>query len=637
MFLWFLSSICALYGGSADDSLQWYRCCYQKFSHFKRRRIQNLRVELASIAKLEAEVSKRLRCLRSGSPREHTTASHLFPSTSTAATHGSASQAVGEFPGTSEDSDTSLPTSDDGAIPGCSWWPACSTEPGEVSNQPAAIPLCHPGSGILKLEDQLKDLREKKQGLLRRRHDIRKKWGTQEGYTRIRMRNLNSRRKKKGTKQLELTQEVLERYSEAYKQQSFNHFKLLEDLEAQIKGISKEERLIVAEIRSLGSSTDGAEGQESRAPPWVSSGGTEAAPMVTDPPALVTRKQGRMPQSSFQTEPGFGMMSPEYDVPRSAAPSSMLQVMPTTTTGCASAWTSLPLRNWETVATGGGTTPARSTPRTSELLYHGKSHRGQHVEAAASPSILVQPQTRAPRLSEQWRTVEPLAAASAVPCSSGAGGGPEYSHRQFLEHQEADHSAATAHSENDIPEDVLEFILSHTTSGKAGAAATHDPTAEIGPSQTQRWFPPNSSPPIGVQPEPHPILSHWWPRPSSTSSVGSTSGSGLFDPGRPSPSTWLTVPQPTPPFLPQYSAWFAPSVVIQPPDPQPSASGHHMFFARAPIDPHSQPPLSHETSMIVQAPGSAYGPRAPSDSATRRGTGTRGSRTPGNSSPESRR
>nr|CEL70954.1 TPA: hypothetical protein BN1204_066175 [Neospora caninum Liverpool] len=606
-------------------SIKLYTKWYTRGKARRQNRLSVLRCTLQILRQEECALQEALNADGGGGPPELTTTDQSGPSTSATGTRDPAAQGLTQLP--------LIPTSTvptdlgpEVAIPGCSWWTVSPAGAGDGLTQAAVVHRqqhVHPLGPDVDEADRLMCIIS---GLRCRRKDIRNRWRSLTAYVSNTFSNRNQRRKAQGLKPLALTPALQQHYAKQYRERADKHLHEAEDIKTEIRRLEKRHyELLVASCRGHpGSHHSGA--TDSQRSGVVSTAITGDERTGDDPHVMRPPEQVQRPSPRFQTRPASQMTPAESEVPPLGAPASPPPFPHSFHPGETSGWS-----------------PTLQLDETSSAPAFVQAHPG----GARTPAHV--------------STVDTPAAASAVPCSSGEGGGPEYSHRQFLEHQEADHSAATAHSENDIPEEVLEFILSHTTSGKAGSGATHDPTTVTGPPQTQPWFPPNSTPLIGVHPAPHPIHSHWWPRPSSTSSVGSTSGSGLFDPGRQSPSTWLTGPQPPSPFrsptalvhgahmagepvppvhsdpVPQYSAWFAPSVVVQPPDPQPSASGHHSHFERALIDPHSQSPLGHETSMIVQAPGSAYGPRAPSDSATRRGTGTQGSRPPGTSSPDSRR
>ncbi|RQX66513.1 hypothetical protein TGCAST_390470, partial [Toxoplasma gondii CAST] len=111
----------------------------------------------------------------------------------------------------------------------------------------------------------------------------------------------------------------------------------------------------------------------------------------------------------------------------------------------------------------------------------------------------------------------PQAVVYGGPCTSGDSGGPPYSLSQIFEHAGAAHTTGDPRTESNIPEDVVEFVLSHSAPAATAYGDCAALLAESTPSIIQPWSPEYSPPPI-VSASEHAATSSSWPHPTTSAS-----------------------------------------------------------------------------------------------------------------------
>ncbi|KFG56641.1 putative proteophosphoglycan protein ppg4, partial [Toxoplasma gondii RUB] len=90
----------------------------------------------------------------------------------------------------------------------------------------------------------------------------------------------------------------------------------------------------------------------------------------------------------------------------------------------------------------------------------------------------------------------PQAVVCGGPCTSGDSGGPPYSLSPTVEHAGAAHTTGDPRTESDIPEDVVEFVLSYSSPAVMASGDGAALFAESAPSFIQPWSSEYPPPPV---------------------------------------------------------------------------------------------------------------------------------------------
>ncbi|EPR56807.1 hypothetical protein TGGT1_411190, partial [Toxoplasma gondii GT1] len=157
-------------------------------------------------------------------------------------------------------------------------------------------------------------------------------------------------------------------------------------------------------------------------------------------------------------------------------------------------------------------------------------------------------------------------------CTSGDSGGPPYSLSPTVEHAGAAHTTGDPRTESDIPEDVVEFVLSYSSPAVMASGDGAALFAESAPSFIQPWSSEYPPPPV-VSPSEQAATSASLVQPTTSAS---DEGATLF--AIPASSSAFSGP-----------GWSSPQ--LQPSWYFPGASGHDAPLSGEPLAPVHQQPL----------------------------------------------
>ncbi|EPR57084.1 hypothetical protein TGGT1_410790, partial [Toxoplasma gondii GT1] len=421
------------------------------------------------------------------------------PSTSTAQSEGPGAQGgpgIHAVPPETESAELPEATS---PVPGCSWW---SNSPPVTSLRPrpkVAEPGCSVEERVTRLQSELRLLRARRTNLTQMRRVIRKRWRNEDTFVKVKLQRLNKRRKAKNMAAIVLSPELHQQLSQQYHDQCPRQLARMEDLSNEIRMLEEQEQRLAAQLQHARQSSGlaaetqtQASGVSSSAEPSEASGvAGRSSPRGTIqvPRDLVER----------QSEPALEKPLDEAVASPFVAQTPFRSPTPVTTTAGASRESAAVASTTHSMASGDLTT-------SSDWLTH-----AERTSESASPLILHHQTT------PLFAAGAPQAVVYGGPCTSGDSGGPPYSLSQIFEHAGAAHTTGDPRTESNIPEDVVEFVLSHSAPAATAYGDCAALLAESTPSIIQPWSPEYSPPPI-VSASEHAATSSSWPHPTTSAS-----------------------------------------------------------------------------------------------------------------------
>ncbi|RQX66616.1 hypothetical protein TGCAST_390010, partial [Toxoplasma gondii CAST] len=241
-----------------------------------------------------------------------------------------------------------------------------------------------------------------------------------------------------------LSPELHQQLSQQYHDQCPRQLARMEDLSNEIRMLEEQEQRLAAQLQHARQSSGlaaetqtQASGVSSSAEPSEASGvAGRSSPRGTIqvPRDLVER----------QSEPALEKPLDEAVASPFVAQTPFRSPTPVTTTAGASRESAAVASTTHSMASGDLTT-------SSDWLTH-----AERTSESASPLILHHQTT------PLFAAGAPQAVVYGGPCTSGDSGGPPYSLSQIFEHAGAAHTTGDPRTESNIPEDVVEFVLSHS-------------------------------------------------------------------------------------------------------------------------------------------------------------------------------
>ncbi|KEP65465.1 UNVERIFIED_CONTAM: hypothetical protein HHA_245980 [Hammondia hammondi] len=414
----------------------------------------------------------------------------------------------------------------DEPVPGCSWW---GTDAGNAPLRPkpkAAKPARAGGDERRTAYSKLTLIRAQKANLLAMRRTIRNKWKSQTAYVNMRMHEMNFHRKGKGLPPVELTPELLQELSRQYNDRVVPRLMRELELSGQIGALEEQERDIFKSVLPVDFRTSVTAETETPGSRVPTGGAPDAAMELAAQHALQLHRHVPSTVSTVQSVNMPYLLSAEPP-----APPSREQV---------------PVPSWGLVKT----TDGALLESRSSLLILGSAGRS-HTTTSAHSAHVIGPPCAAPQ-SCLWQhqeppvqsgsTESPLAAqylfpqyslpdmsatSYAIPCRIGDRGESRYPSPSQLEQHATACSPVRLQSGSELPEDLSDFILDHSTAASAVSAHTavlEEPVS----SPTEPWSPEISFPSI-VSPSEQPSTSLWWPYLSSSASGRRLSPSAFLE------------------------------------------------------------------------------------------------------------
>ncbi|KEP60477.1 UNVERIFIED_CONTAM: hypothetical protein HHA_455800 [Hammondia hammondi] len=486
-----------------------------------------------SIREMEIEEAK-LRALLLGchskggeAPAEPGTEGHPRPSTPTAQSEGLGAQGGPGVQGVSAERESGELPEATSPVPGCSWW---STSPPATSLRPppeSAEPGPSAEERVTGLERDINQLRARRMKLVEVRRCVRRRWADEGRFVRMRLQSLNNRLEKMNMAAIGLSPELHQRLLQEYRERCPQRFARLEDLSKEIMMLEETEQRLAVQLLHARQSSDAAAETQTRASALSSS--TERAEA-----SEVAGRHSPRGTTEVTTDPAEHQSEPALEKPlHEAVVSPFFAQDPTPSsapvTTADGAWReSAALSSIEYSMSSGGL--------TSSAWF-------RHIESTSrSPSSLISHHQTA--LS--FAAGDPQAAVSAGPWTTGDCGTPPYSLPLPFAQPGAAYATGDPRTEkSDIPEDVLEFVLSHSAPAVTSHADRTALLAESAPSIIQPWSPEYSPPPI-VSPSEQAATSASWFQPTTSASDEGAKPSAVpassSAPSRP----WWSSPQPQP-------------------------------------------------------------------------------------------
>ncbi|KEP60447.1 UNVERIFIED_CONTAM: hypothetical protein HHA_456260, partial [Hammondia hammondi] len=488
------------------ETLEWYKSRYRSTAHQKR---QQMSVLEQSIREMEIEEAKLrallLGCLTKGgeAPAEPGTERHPRPSTPTAPSEGLGAQGGPGVQGVSAGRESGELPEATSPVPGCSWWstspPATSLRPLSESGEPG--PSAE--ERVTRLQNELRLLRARRTNLLEKRRSIRRKWRDVCTFIKVRLQKMNNRRQKMNMAAIGLSPELHQQLSQEYRERYPQRLAHLENLSKEIMMLEETEHRLAVQLLHARQSSDLAAEAQTQAPALSSS--TEPAETSAmagrhapgDTRHVTSDLAERQSEAASEQPSDEAVVSPFFA--QDPTPSSRAV---TTTEG---AWR-------ESAALSAiGYSMSSGDLTSSDWI--------RHVESTSrSPSSLISHHQTA--LS--FAAGDPQAAVSAGPWSIGDCGTPPYSLPPPFVQPGAAYATGDPRTESDIPEDVLEFVLSHSAPAVPSPGDRNVLLEESTASFLQPWSSEYSPPPIVSPSEQAATSASWFQPTTSTSDDGAT-------------------------------------------------------------------------------------------------------------------
>ncbi|EPT25166.1 hypothetical protein TGME49_250115 [Toxoplasma gondii ME49] len=522
------------------DVLREMKKRYRQAVGDRRRRMQDLQVEITSVEDEE----KRLRATITSQRRDtaaYDPTQQDRPRTSTASTSAVAAASPPHRPsqhsGVSQGSHTGDSVTRQGStadsLPG---GPSSSSAAGQApGGQPAG------SSRLMKTEDKLAVVTAKKGVLKQKLKHLLRVWGTESGYLAFRMKPLGLYTQRgPSASGSEIAANLRRRYRELLPEKE----KSMDQLRWQIRALEEQEDQLRDELWEANFPVAGEELQQRTT-------GEPSAPLLPEP---ITSHHS---QDMIAT----GAIPP---YPHSQQP------VPQASSSTASSTTSMsgdPLllhgansRHMPPKSPPPYTLPAPHPSRQEDSPRADRFTLGTGSRSCLPPSCTWQ--RLAPTLSSTepvdaqlnalWPPARSPIVARAAAASPGhwssevTGRSTSYPPRP-LEHHTAAYSTRESHSESEIPLELVDFILSHSTPTATSSVDATAPRQKAVPSSSGSWSPPYSPPPI-ISPTEQAETSYSWHLQPLSALAPSASASALSASVASSSMPWVGGPQQQPSF-----------------------------------------------------------------------------------------
>ncbi|EPT24821.1 hypothetical protein TGME49_245770 [Toxoplasma gondii ME49] len=379
-------------------------------------------------------------------------------------------------------------------------------------------------------------IRAQKANLLAMRRTIRNKWKSQTAYVNMRMHEINFHRKGKGLPPLELTPELLRDFSSQYNQKVGERMKRVESITEQIKALEQKGKGVVRCRRADPLRTSAAHESDKSCPTGASGKEPATAPELSTQPALQFHRQVPSTDSTLQVASTSHLLSAAPGAPPSREQVPILSWGPVSTTDGARLESQSALPALGSAGRSHTTTAARSAHIIGPPCVAPPSCLWQHQETPVQLGSTESP-SAAPDPFPQYSPSDTSAASYAIPCRTGDSGETQYPSPSQLEQHAAACSPGRFEPGSELPAELLEFILDHSTAASAVSAHTSAVLEKPVPLPAEPWSPGIAFPNI-VSPSEQPSTSHWWPDPPSSSSDRRLWPSAPFEGRLSSPWPW---------------------------------------------------------------------------------------------------
>ncbi|ESS34018.1 hypothetical protein TGVEG_245770, partial [Toxoplasma gondii VEG] len=595
------------------------RSLYQQRSNEKKQEMLQLQREIQAVAKQKTQLHQEWRLLRiRGSRGTHGWEAQPGSSTSTDESQSFAEPGPSDPQSAPTDTETTDVAQADQAVPGCSWWGTDSGAAPLRPNPKAAVPVRADEDKRGTPFSELTLIRAQKANLLAMRRTIRNKWKSQTAYVNMRMHEINFHRKGKGLPPLELTPELLRDFSSQYNQKVGERMKRVESITEQIKALEQKGKGVVRCRRADPLRTSAAHESDKSCPTGASGKEPATAPELSTQPALQFHRQVPSTDSTLQVASTSHLLSAAPGAPPSREQVPILSWGPVSTTDGARLESQSALPALGSAGRSHTTTAARSAHIIGPPCVAPPSCLWQHQETPVQLGSTESP-SAAPDPFPQYSPSDTSAASYAIPCRTGDSGETQYPSPSQLEQHAAACSPGRFEPGSELPAELLEFILDHSTAASAVSAHTSAVLEKPVPLPAEPWSPGIAFPNI-VSPSEQPSTSHWWPDPPSSSSDRRLWPSAPFEgpagalrhharaPGEP-------LPRQLPHSMSPHPAWARAPGDVRPADPQPPTSADPPHFHGPSTYSHTQPSSPGLALMDIRAATSTSGPRVQSTSA----------------------
>nr|CEL72697.1 TPA: hypothetical protein BN1205_086730 [Toxoplasma gondii VEG] len=406
------------------------------------------------------------------------TEGHPPPSISTAQSEGPGAQGGPGIQGVSAETESAEFPEATSPVPGCSWW---STSPPVTSLSPTAKGV-EPGSSaedkVTGLQRDLKQVHSRRIRLVRKHCWMSMRWRDEATFVNLRLQMMNTRRKKKKMAAIVLSPALHEQLSRQYRERCPQRLALMEDLSKEIRMLEEQEQRLAAQLQHARQSSDLAAETQTQASAFSSS--TEQAETSDMAGQSSPRGTTQVPRDLVerQSEPALEKPLDEAVASLFVAQTPFRSPTPVTTTEGA----------WRESAAVASTTHAMASgdlTTSSDWLTH-----AERTSESASPLILHY------QTAPLFAAGAPQAVVYGGPCTSGDSGGPPYSLSPTVEHAGAAHTTGDPRTESDIPDDVVEFVLSYAAPAVMASGDGAALFAESAPSFIQPWSSEYPPPPV---------------------------------------------------------------------------------------------------------------------------------------------
>ncbi|EPT31282.1 hypothetical protein TGME49_296121 [Toxoplasma gondii ME49] len=485
----------------SPETLEKYKKSYWSQVDAKR---QDMLVSEQSILDMEIEEAQlramllECRSKDSEAPTEPSTEGHAGASTSTSQSQGIQTSGLQDPEDVSATAESPDVPREDSPRPGCSWWSTSSPPSSLRSTTKGAVPSPSAEDRMTILQRDLNLLQAKRTNLVAMRRFIRDKWKDEGTYVSVRLRSLNSRLKAKNMATVGLSPELHQRLSQQYRERAPQHLARVEEMSRQIMALEEEAKEVAVQLWHARRLSDPAVETQTQASTVSSATEPAETSEVAGHHSPRDTTHARRDLVKSHSEPAFEKPSHKAlslpFIAQDPTPSSS----PVTTTGGAS----------------------RESTSSSSITFSMASmdlafaERFPHVAGTSpsSPSLMWRRGT-----FPSFPSGDAQAPVSAGHRTSGDCGEPPHSLPPPFEHPGAAHTTGDPRTESNIPEDILEFVLSHSAPAATAYGDCAALLAESTPSFIQPWSPEYSPPPI-VSASEHAATSSSWPHPTTSAS-----------------------------------------------------------------------------------------------------------------------
>nr|CEL72700.1 TPA: hypothetical protein BN1205_086860 [Toxoplasma gondii VEG] len=486
----------------SPETVEKYKKSYWSQVDAKR---QDMLVSEQSILDMEIEEAQlramllECRSKASEAPTEPSTEGHAGASTSTSQSQGIQTSGLQDPEDVSATAESTDVPREDSPRPGCSWWSTSSPPSSLRSTTKGAVPSPSAEDRMTILQRDLNLLRARRSNVAQLRRSIMRKWKDEGAFANTYLQRLNNRLKAKKMAAIVLSPELHQQLSQQYHDRCSQRLARIEDLSKEIRMLEETEQRLAAQLQHARQSSDLAAETQTQASAVSSS--TEPAEASDVSGRSSPRGTTQVPRDLVerQSEPALEKPLDEAVASPFVAQTPSRSPTPVTTTEGASRESAALASTTHSMASGDLTT-------SSDWFTHDET-------TSESPSSLILHHQTTPLFAPG----APQAVVCGGPCTSGDSGGPPYSLSQIFEHAGAAHTTGDPRTESNIPEDILEFVLSHSAPAATAYGDCAALLAESTPSIIQPWSPEYSPPPI-VSASEHAATSSSWPHPTTSAS-----------------------------------------------------------------------------------------------------------------------